>query len=164
MNVWLWISQFVVQTPLYITMFQLLWLLTTCRPFWSLGFSWCFQRRSPWLMNEEDMHIERSALAEKSNGGLQENLRQKCRRSLDQCWGWYIDSWDREWMWRQTQNKSRKIVLNWVVSGIKEGSLVWDADGSCKRKVASNVSGLEWIGHGTKPHQEKRKVLWSEVS
>ena len=66
-------------------------------------------------------------------------------------------------MWKWVENEGRKQDVEWIVNGMKEGCLVWVADGSYKRKIAPCVSGVGWIVYCTKI-QRKTKGRCFEVS
>ena len=48
-------------------------------------------------------------------------------------------------MWKWVENEGGKSNVEWIVNGMKEGCLIWVADGSYKRKIAPCVSGVGWI-------------------
>ena len=48
-------------------------------------------------------------------------------------------------MWEFLDEKYRKEDLTWLKEGMINGTLLWCADSSYKRKIAPLVSGVGWI-------------------
>ena len=66
-------------------------------------------------------------------------------------------------MWKWVENEGGKSDVEWIVNGMKEGCLIWVADGSYKRKIAPYVSGVGWIVYCTKTQREMKEKFF-EVS
>ena len=66
-------------------------------------------------------------------------------------------------MWKWVENEGGNSDVEWIVNGMKEGCLIWVADGSYKRKIAPCVSGLGWIVYCTKTQRELKERFF-EVS
>jgi len=55
-----------------------------------------------------------------------------------------------EWMWEFVEEKYKEDDMDWLREGMINGTLVWCSDGSYKRKVAPEVSGVGWVVECTK--------------
>ena len=53
-------------------------------------------------------------------------------------------------MWELVDPKYRTGDLSWLDKGMKNGSLVCCADGSCRKKISTFVSGAGWVIYCTK--------------
>ena len=58
--------------------------------------------------------------------------------------------WGGDWMWEHMTDETKNQDFSWIETAMKEGTLVWCADGSYKRKVAPDVCGVGWVVECTK--------------
>ena len=67
-----------------------------------------------------------------------------------------LNNWEGKWMWEWIENDGGRRDTEWIVNGMREGCLLWIADGSYKRKIAPHVSGVGWIIYCTRTQQEMK--------
>jgi hypothetical protein len=60
------------------------------------------------------------------------------------------------------ENEERKRDVERIINEMKEGCLIWVADGSYKRKIALCVSGVGWIVYCTKTQREMKGRCFEE--
>ena len=72
------------------------------------------------------------------------SLVSPVEKEFDNFWD-IVDEWGGEWMWENVTQELRNSDHSWLERGMRNGTLVWCADGSYNRKIAPDVSGVGWI-------------------
>ena len=52
-----------------------------------------------------------------------------------------LEEWGGDWMWEHIPDDVKRQDFSWLEMAMKEGTLVWCADGSYKRKVDPDEKG-----------------------
>ena len=66
----------------------------------------------------------------------------------DACTGFweFLYSWGGTWMWELIEpGKDTPTGVQWIVDGLRNGSLIWTTDGSYDRKKAVNLYSVGWM-------------------
>ena len=74
-----------------------------------------------------------------------------------------LEDWGGGWMWEHVTDETKEQDFSWIETGMKEGTLVFCADGSYKRKTAPNICGVGWVVECTKTGKRLEGMFY-EVS
>ena len=67
-----------------------------------------------------------------------------------------------DWMWEFVDGKYKGKDMEWLREGMMNGTLVWCAGGSYKKKVAPEVSGVGWVVECTKCGKQMEGSFYEE--
>jgi hypothetical protein len=75
----------------------------------------------------------------------------------------FLYSWGGQWMWEGIEaGKGLPYNMLWVVEGMKNNTLLGVTDGSCDRKKAIDLSGVDWIIFCTKTGFRLTGTFWEK--
>ena len=77
----------------------------------------------------------------------------------------FLYSWGGTWMWETIEpGTDNKADVQWMVDGLRNGSLIWATDGSYDRKRASDLCGVGWMVFCTKTGFRLTGAFWERSS
>ena len=77
----------------------------------------------------------------------------------------FLYSWGGTWMWKVIEpGTDTPADVQWMVDGLRNGSLIWAIDGSYDRKRASDLCGVGWMVFCTKTGFRLTGAFWEHSS